>query len=189
MFDTKKIIIILVVLMFSNSCGTNDFRGSCIKAAKILSHAKKNIKLVKVFNNEVDGQIISTSVHYDNSEYISFMENNLEDLKKQYDKISKYFEKSGEYYMESLFALTLINIHIDHYMGKTFDDKQMYIDTIKQSVGAIEISKWMFDDFFGPLVNNKVSISEWGSMNGDQKLERVLFYIFSFDKSLLQSEL
>jgi hypothetical protein len=167
------------------SCGCNNkFQSSCIKSAKILSDAKKLIKQMEMVDNEIDGKIINTTVSYDNSEYKKFMNNKYYDLKGHYDVISAYANPSGEYYLDSIMATTFINIHLDYYIGRPFDDKYKYLQTIKKNIGNIQLKEWILNDFWKPLITNKSSIKIWNTIGNKEKYEMILLYIFSIEKTL-----
>jgi hypothetical protein len=166
--------ILVFTLAFVIGCSAdNSFQESCIESRDILLKAKTLLKFVRAENVLGDsGEIESTDIAFDNSETKEYLNEKSKELEQHYQIIKEYFNKNDELYYDSLLLLAFFNDYLYFLSGSEFEDRCKYINKIRDEK-EVAISKWIMDDFFGPLLNNEDTINEYLKMDEKEKIRRI----------------
>ena len=163
-----------VVLVFVIQCNSKDsFQENCLKSMDILQAARELLKTASSENIlNKNGKIESTTTIFDNKDAITYLKGKSEELSQNYQKIKRHFNKDSIYYYDSLFVLAFINDSLYFLSGEEIEDRCYYIGTIKNEK-EVNLSKWVMDEFFGPLLNNEETIKGYLDMSEKQKFEHI----------------
>lgn len=170
------------------SCYQNSFYDNCEELRDIIRKANDLLEVVDPENNYDDfGNINSTTIKFNKRKSANYTLKNSKRIDEIYSYFKNNFKGKEVYESDSIYILVFTNKFLKFITGVEKEDMCDHLSSIQADI-IPNPSKWLLDNFFGPLFTTPETIGSWKSISDMKKTENVKRYLLSTYESSCKIE-